>query len=166
MSKRIIYYYQTFVGLKKILEQKPICVTHIIVSSIHFGYTKNKPYIHLNNNDPLIYKKFKAIKVTHYLKISSKFSNFFIRLVSFLEIPLSLFILLFNFIKYSFRHLISSSKRVTNQKLMFGFYSEKLSDTDIDLTNITIVEIPSIKANYPDCEKISIFDGIDKTIPS
>lgn len=47
---RIIYYYQTFTGLKKILEQNPICVTHIIVSSIHFGYDKTKPYMRLNDN--------------------------------------------------------------------------------------------------------------------
>jgi len=54
-NKKVIYYYQTFIGLKDILEQKPICVTHIIVSSIHFGYNgyKNKkPYIHLNDNNP------------------------------------------------------------------------------------------------------------------
>lgn len=52
MPHRVIYYYQTFVGLRKILEQNPICVTHIIISSIHFGYSKGKPYIHLNDNDP------------------------------------------------------------------------------------------------------------------
>lgn len=117
--------------------------------------------LHLNNNDPVVYKKFKAIKVAHYLKTSTRFSRIFISLVKFLEIPLSLFILSFNFIKYSFRYLISSSKRVTNQKLMFGFYVEKLNDTDIDLADITIVEIPSIISNYPECEKISIFNGID-----
>lgn len=52
MSKRVIYYYQTFIGLEKILEQKPLCVTHIIISSIHFGYIDDKPYIHLNDNSP------------------------------------------------------------------------------------------------------------------
>jgi len=48
---KVIYYYQSFVGLDKLL-------THIqdtdviIVSSIHFGKNENKHYIHLNDNDP------------------------------------------------------------------------------------------------------------------
>ena len=50
---RIIYYYQTFCGLKDILEQDPINVTHIHLSSIHFGKNDNgTPYIHLNDNNP------------------------------------------------------------------------------------------------------------------
>lgn len=50
--KKIIYYYQTFKGLKDILyEGTP--VTHIHLSSIHFGLDKNDiPYIHLNDNHP------------------------------------------------------------------------------------------------------------------
>ena len=53
MTNRIIYYYQTFIGLKNILEQDPITVTDIFVSSIHFGYNINKtPYIHLNDYPP------------------------------------------------------------------------------------------------------------------
>ena len=52
MSKRIIYYYQTFVGLKDILTSDTK-VTHIHLSSIHFGTdSNNNPYIHLNNNKP------------------------------------------------------------------------------------------------------------------
>jgi chitinase len=51
MSKRIIYYYQTFVGLNDILIQDTK-VTHIHLSSIHFGKDSNNPYIHLNNNKP------------------------------------------------------------------------------------------------------------------
>ena len=57
-NKKIIYYYQTFIGLKKLLNKDS--VTHIIVSSIHFGYEKkNIPYIHLNDNNPndIIYDK-------------------------------------------------------------------------------------------------------------
>ena len=51
-TKRIIYYYQTFNGLQDIL-YKNTPVTHIHLSAIHFGLDKNnKPYIHLNNNDP------------------------------------------------------------------------------------------------------------------
>jgi len=51
MSKRIIYYYQTFIGLENILENSP--VTHIHLSSIHFGNNNDgSPYIHLNNNNP------------------------------------------------------------------------------------------------------------------
>lgn len=55
MSKeenRIIYYYQTFTGLEPILE-KPCIVTHIHLSSIHFGSNSdNSPYIHLNDHSP------------------------------------------------------------------------------------------------------------------
>jgi hypothetical protein len=49
---RIIYYYQTFCGLEKILI-KNTPVTHIHVSSVHFGLDKTlEPYIHLNNESP------------------------------------------------------------------------------------------------------------------
>ena len=51
-NNRIIYYYQTFDSLNPILIPKPT-VTHIIVSSIHFGNNSDgSPYIHLNNNSP------------------------------------------------------------------------------------------------------------------
>ena len=52
MSPKIIYYYQTFTDLKDILyEGCP--VTHIHLSSIHFGTNNDgSPYIHLNNNEP------------------------------------------------------------------------------------------------------------------
>lgn len=53
MPKKIIYYYQTFNGLRKILYQGTP-VTHIHLSSIHFGLnTDNTPYIHLNDFTPL-----------------------------------------------------------------------------------------------------------------
>ena len=46
------YYYQSFVGLDKILTH-PKDLDILIISSIHFGKTKeNKNYIHLNDNDP------------------------------------------------------------------------------------------------------------------
>ena len=49
---RIIYYYQTFCGLNKILI-KNTPVTHIHLSSVHFGLDTNiEPYIHLNDTDP------------------------------------------------------------------------------------------------------------------
>ncbi len=51
MSKKIIYYYQTFCGLGDILN-KSTNVTHIHLSSIHFGIDNNKKYIHLNDYDP------------------------------------------------------------------------------------------------------------------
>ena len=48
---RIIYYYQTFNGLQDILDKQ--VVTHIHLSSIHFGNNKDgSPYIHLNDNPP------------------------------------------------------------------------------------------------------------------
>jgi hypothetical protein len=52
MTNRIIYYYQTFCGLEKILyEGTP--VTHLHLSSIHFNIDKNlQPCIHLNDNIP------------------------------------------------------------------------------------------------------------------
>ena len=52
MLSKVIYYYQTFTTLEQILKENPN-VTHIHLSSIHFGYDENnKPYIHLNDNDP------------------------------------------------------------------------------------------------------------------
>lgn len=49
---RIIYYYQTFCGLDKILI-KNTPVTHIHLSSIHFGLDDNmREYVHLNNDSP------------------------------------------------------------------------------------------------------------------
>ena len=49
---RIIYYYQTFCGLDKILV-KNTPVTHIHLSSAHFGVDDNlQPYIHLNDDSP------------------------------------------------------------------------------------------------------------------
>lgn len=49
----IIYYYQTFDGLNKLLSKDNIPVTHIHLSSIHFGRDyKNTPYIHLNDDPP------------------------------------------------------------------------------------------------------------------
>ena len=52
MGRKIIYYYQTFTGLKDILFPNTP-VTHIHLSAVHFGLTtNNKPYIHLNDNTP------------------------------------------------------------------------------------------------------------------
>ena len=52
MSK-IIYYYQTFIGLDDILSKSSNVVTHIHLSSIHFGTDQdNTPYIHLNDYSP------------------------------------------------------------------------------------------------------------------
>ena len=49
---RIIYYYQTFIPLSLILFTNPF-VTHIHLSSIHFGVNNDtSPYIHLNNDPP------------------------------------------------------------------------------------------------------------------
>ncbi len=59
---RIIYYYQTLVDIEPIIISKE--VTHIHLSSIHFGYNDNKPYIHLNDNhpdDPKFYNMWKMI---------------------------------------------------------------------------------------------------------
>ena len=50
---KIIYYYQTFIGLQPLLTQDKIFTTHIIVSSIHFGRDKKEQlYIHLNDYHP------------------------------------------------------------------------------------------------------------------
>ena len=51
-NKKIIFYYQTFKSLKPILIKNTV-VTHIHLSSIHFGLDeKNNKYIHLNDNSP------------------------------------------------------------------------------------------------------------------
>ena len=48
---KTIYYYQSFTGLEKALENITD-IDVIIVSSIHFGKNGQQPYIHLNDNDP------------------------------------------------------------------------------------------------------------------
>lgn len=51
-TPRVIFYYQTFRTLQPILTN-PTPVTHIHLSSIHFGIDSNlQPYIHLNDNTP------------------------------------------------------------------------------------------------------------------
>ena len=50
---KTIYYYQSFVGLEKALENITD-IDVIIVSSIHFGKNGQQPYIHLNDNDPVL----------------------------------------------------------------------------------------------------------------
>ena len=55
-NKKIIYYYQTFVGLQDILNENNK-VTHIHLSSFHFGTDNdNNPYIHLNDYSPDNYR--------------------------------------------------------------------------------------------------------------
>ena len=52
MEQRIIYYYQTFIGLDKLIAQRPIPITHLHLSSIHFNYIDEKYIIHLNDYIP------------------------------------------------------------------------------------------------------------------
>lgn len=54
MRKHVAYYYQTLCGLRDILEQKPCAVTHIYLSSLHFGTDSRsgEKYLHLNDFHP------------------------------------------------------------------------------------------------------------------
>ena len=54
MKPKIIIYYQTFCSLDKILNRNSSKnITHIHLSSIHFGIDdKNNKYIHLNDFSP------------------------------------------------------------------------------------------------------------------
>lgn len=52
-NTKIIYYYQTFIGLDDLFKKENIPVTHIHVSSVHFGLNyRGEPYIHLNDDSP------------------------------------------------------------------------------------------------------------------
>lgn len=52
-NTKIVYYYQTFIGLEDLLNNKCITVTHINLSAIHFGKNQDgSNYIHLNDNNP------------------------------------------------------------------------------------------------------------------
>lgn len=52
-SSRIIYYYQTLVGLEPLLNLDVPPCTHIILSAVHFGTNPDgSPYIHLNDYPP------------------------------------------------------------------------------------------------------------------
>lgn len=65
-NKKIIYYYQTFIGLDDIFKND-IAVTHIYISSVHFGKNNdNSPYIHLNDYQPNDSKFDKLWKDTRY----------------------------------------------------------------------------------------------------
>ena len=52
LTNKIIYYYQTFVGLDNLLNNNCKTITHINVSSLHFGKIDKTNYIHLNDNNP------------------------------------------------------------------------------------------------------------------
>ena len=50
---KIIYYYQTFIGLDELIKFNCKTISHLNISSIHFGKNdENKNYIHLNDNNP------------------------------------------------------------------------------------------------------------------
>ena len=52
-NSKIVYYYQTFIGLDNLFKTNCKTVTHLNISSIHFGKNSdNSNYIHLNNYDP------------------------------------------------------------------------------------------------------------------
>lgn len=65
MTNKIIYYYQTLTTLGPVLSN-PKIVTHIHLSSIHFGLNQDgTPYIHLNDhppNDPTFDKVWEELK--------------------------------------------------------------------------------------------------------
>ena len=72
---RIIYYYQTFTDLSCILI-KNTPVTHIMLSSFHFGTNPDKSsYIHLNNYPPTnsifdkVWKQLEIAKEEYDIKI-------------------------------------------------------------------------------------------------
>ena len=61
MNKKIIYYYQTFSGLQNLINDSNLVVTHIHLSSIHFGKDENnQKYIHLN----FLKKSMKLIEIS------------------------------------------------------------------------------------------------------
>jgi hypothetical protein len=72
MTNRITYYYQTFTDLTPVLVANTP-VTHIHLSSIHFGNNPDgNPYIHINNNDPndpIFNKMWEQIDQAHKLGI-------------------------------------------------------------------------------------------------
>ena len=75
MTNRICYYYQTFCGLDKLLDN-PNIVDTIILASIHFGNNKDgSPYIHLNDLEPdnkkfdTVWSQTKILSETHNKEI-------------------------------------------------------------------------------------------------
>ena len=122
---------------------------------------------HLKNKNNFNYKKFKTIKVAHYLKIPVNFLTVFIRFISFFETPISILVLFVLFIKYTILYLLTKSINITSKKLMFGYHVDEfdfntmMKSTNISLDEITIVKLPSINFKYPDYKSISIFSGVD-----
>jgi hypothetical protein len=73
---KIIYYYQTFNGIEYIANNNFKNVTHINVSSIHFGKNEdNTCYIHLNNNPP---SDISFDKLWEELESASKYCNIYL----------------------------------------------------------------------------------------
>ena len=67
-KQKLLYFYQTFVGLNNILQLSPQIVTDIHIASIHFGINNNNYYIHLNDylpNNSIFDTLWKDIKVAY-----------------------------------------------------------------------------------------------------
>ena len=73
--KKLILYYQTFISLKPLLDNK-VLPTHIHISSIHFGKDKyNNSYIHLNDyhpNSSIFDSMWKDVEKAHNLGVKIK----------------------------------------------------------------------------------------------
>lgn len=119
--------------------------------------------------DDKSYKEFKIKRMLNYLKIPPNFTNLFskgIQLLSIVEIPISLTILLYNFIKCYVILLCTPSIKIQHAKLMLGLNYDKIpfinmtKSVDLTYENITIIKIPTVSTNYDDYKTISIFSGL------
>jgi hypothetical protein len=142
-----------------------------IFRSYLYGYLNeyNNYKSFLDNRDNKSYKEFKIKKIVGYLKIPFGFINLFlksIKLLSILEIPISLAIISYNFINYTLILLCTPKIKIQHAKLLLGLNSNKITfDTmmnSLDFTseNIIIIKIPNVSAKYSNYKKISIFSGL------
>ena len=142
-----------------------------IFKSYLYGYIVeyNNYKSFLNTRDIKSYKNFKAKKVLEYFKIPIRFINFFsniIQKLSILDVPISLAIISYNYIKYILILLFTPKIKLQNTKLMLGLNSNKITfnnmmkSLDPNIENITIIKMPNISAKYNDYKKISILSGL------
>ncbi|SNR14901.1 conserved protein of unknown function [Tenacibaculum jejuense] len=121
-------------------------------------------------NLDLSYKKFKIKQVARYLNLPNSLHNvfyIFTFLLSKLEVLVYVLVLLLKLSKYSIEYFVTSKRDVNNKLIMFGisFDNERfvkiLNSAKINLDEVVIIKLPSIKSDYSDFEKLHLFSGIN-----
>ena len=123
-------------------------------------------YYGLLSKSHTTYKEFKVLKLASYLNLSAwtkKMVIKFLNIIIWFEVPFSLLLVSFRFLKSFGKCLVTPFKKIENQYLLLGAGEVKtkqlLEETDLD--NIRVVTIPYITNKiYQGLDIISIYSGI------